>query len=204
MDNLRVQTPDFYSRPCGRGDSSRAGRPAPPPNFYSRPCGRGDERNLPQAGQFLHISTHAPAGGATAISINLRSQAHNFYSRPCGRGDLENGTVRSTSTKFLLTPLREGRRHSHCYELQVQQHFYSRPCGRGDDGIFVRIAACQNFYSRPCGRGDQFPRSGCCWRLYFYSRPCGRGDGSGRHNSAQRKISTHAPAGGATEDKKDG
>ena len=37
---------------------------------------------------------------------------------------------------------------------------------------------------------------------YFYSRPCGRGDGYWRNrDNGIRKISTHAPAGGATQQK---
>ena len=55
-------------------------------DFYSRPCGRGDGfahvSRIEQAG----ISTHAPAGGATALK--RRSSARKI---------------------FLLTPLREGR-----------------------------------------------------------------------------------------------
>ena len=100
---------NFYSRPCGRGDSHRAGRGNPlnlfllTPlregrryiafrreadryNFYSRPCGRGDR-------QFL-----------------VAEDRHDdFYSRPCGRGD----TGSSTAARYL-------------------ENFYSRPCGRGD------------------------------------------------------------------------
>ena len=89
----------FYSRPCGRGDIGRAGtwqrlrsflltplregRLSSPSvrnkvfNFYSRPCGRGDVMtkllNLP-----VPISTHAPAGGATAIF-------HKSVMRFCGK-----------------------------------------------------------------------------------------------------------------------
>ena len=121
----------FYSRPCGRGDKDlphcvaclafisthapaggatslrrsqiksfilflltplREGRPGcwlcPPvsPNFYSRPCGRGDVNDA-TPGIYSLISTHAPAGGATASRISERARR-----------------------KFLLTPLREGRR----------------------------------------------------------------------------------------------
>ena len=34
---------------------------------------------------------------------------------------------------------------------------------------------------------------------YFYSRPCGRGDGRRRRKILHDRISTHAPAGGATQ-----
>ena len=57
----------------------------------------------------------------------------------------------------------------------------------------------EHFYSRPCGRGDR-PRPGAeAVREDFYSRPCGRGDAVRRERSgSDGKISTHAPAGGAT------
>ena len=34
-------------------------------NFYSRPCGRGDTEAIIKIAETLTISTHAPAGGAT-------------------------------------------------------------------------------------------------------------------------------------------
>ena len=58
---------DFYSRPCGRGDSANGSSISLRKNFYSRPCGRGDLRR--------HDGLH-------------RAGMH-FYSRPCGRGDWE-------------------------------------------------------------------------------------------------------------------
>ena len=47
------------------------------PNFYSRPCGRGDAAPHIHGLVILRISTHAPAGGATPVArvrwLNLRS-----------------------------------------------------------------------------------------------------------------------------------
>ena len=39
------------------------------PNFYSRPCGRGDPAIRRSAIGISSISTHAPAGGATFLSL---------------------------------------------------------------------------------------------------------------------------------------
>ena len=100
-------------------------------NFYSRPCGRGDSHAMLDGEIVDNISTHAPAGGATQRPAALRSRRHHFYSRPCGRGDgradagpadqadfysrpcgrgdaqpIRSGYAPRT---FLLTPLREGR-----------------------------------------------------------------------------------------------
>ena len=63
-----------------------------------------------------HISTHAPAGGATVCSRWQADMRCHFYSRPCGRGDYR----------------KPGRLPSHRY-------FYSRPCGRGDNHWLKRF-----------------------------------------------------------------
>ena len=55
--------------------------------FYSRPCGRGDFFQRDGGAGVYVISTHAPAGGATDFL--------KFFAE---------------KVKFLLTPLREGRR----------------------------------------------------------------------------------------------
>ncbi len=47
-------------------------------NFYSRPCGRGDLGKVQPAAEPSGISTHAPAGGATAIF-------HKSVMRFCGK-----------------------------------------------------------------------------------------------------------------------
>ena len=165
-------------------------------NFYSRPCGRGDVMAL-ENGEKEDISTHAPAGGATSCSGGCKSSCTDFYSRPCGRGDSQmpqivNIAIISTHApaggatiiaeceeqgiQFLLTPLREGRRHDQTFEL-ASSNFYSRPCGRGDYDEIIKHWRFFDFYSRPCGRGDR--RHTDWWtscRTDFYSRPCGRGD----------------------------
>ena len=79
---------NFYSRPCGRGDMYNKPYHILLYYFYSRPCGRGDISSRSFSGIFsiflltplregrplefkrsvfvVNISTHAPAGGATA------------------------------------------------------------------------------------------------------------------------------------------
>ena len=80
----------FYSRPCGRGDVGiKCLINTYEANFYSRPCGRGDRAALYAETGAYTISTHAPAGGATCVSLSVKRAA-----------------------KFLLTPLREGRPRS--------------------------------------------------------------------------------------------
>ena len=169
---------NFYSRPCGRGDRMR--------ELYARqklisthaPAG-GATFITSTAGTIREISTHAPAGGATRRrSTGWRTTAQNFYSRPCGRGDFP------------------GRSHAGRRCL----YFYSRPCGRGDRAGSPRYGLCADFYSRPCGRGDSSKaRRRKSSSENFYSRPCGRGDQTPGLLRRRGQISTHAPAGGATE-----
>ena len=199
IDALGQVKTNFYSRPCGRGDglciedikatstflltplregrrARQLHRAAVRKHFYLRPCGRGDLAALRDAAFYLLISTHAPAGGATAA---LHVPA-------------------AFLTKFLLTPLREGRPSSRT-SSPGRPDFYSRPCGRGDLVVLRPVFVYEDFYSRPCGRGDSSQASSSSSILYFYSRPCGRGDiPKVGFNVPLVIISTHAPAGGAT------
>ena len=168
------------------------------------------------------ISTHAPAGGATWYSGHCYTiiQSH-FYSRPCGRGDWLAGQMGLPVEKFLLTPLREGRRARQLHRAAVRKHFYSRPCGRGDDGDLPPIKNLRDFYSRPCGRGDLARPDNTRRDLRFLLTPLREGRPitsaswsgrklflltplrEGRRAAADAAvlpaaISTHAPAGGAT------
>ena len=145
-----------------------------------------------------------------------------FYSRPCGRGDSSDGFENVNTNGFLLTPLREGRPPARRSAPQEDFYFYSRPCGRGDRREQEAARQKIYFYSRPCGRGDGNQPLSHWHFLYFYSRPCGRGDGmrfvcdcchdlflltplrEGRRAALYAEtgaytISTHAPAGGATQ-----
>ena len=68
----------FYSRPCGRGDRGWRWVGCWYMDFYSRPCGRGDSASALLVSWQQLISTHAPAGGATAIF-------HKSVMRFCGK-----------------------------------------------------------------------------------------------------------------------
>ena len=75
-------TPLREGRPTGRRR-----RLCPPADFYSRPCGRGDSPSEERYVVWTPISTHAPAGGATQLPCKQIFSVCHFYSRPCGRGD---------------------------------------------------------------------------------------------------------------------
>ena len=187
--------------------------------FLLTPLREGRRLTLEQLEMRVHISTHAPAGGATSgAGANGIARSH-FYSRPCGRGDAHGrtyGSFRQISThapaggatpplpggpttySFLLTPLREGRRQ-HVF-LKVRNGIISThaPAGGATRGHFQPDIHNRHFYSRPCGRGDPLPPRLVTRKNNFYSRPCGRGDSGASTNVKPLPISTHAPAGGAT------
>ena len=139
--------------PAG-GATGAPARPRPPPaDFYSHPCGRGD--SIPAHWcVFEIISTHAPAGGATRSTRASRQSRRNFYSRPCGRGDDVEGSAANTAGVFLLTPLREGRHTAAAPVNPTSCISTHAPAGGATRGTSCPCLSLCNFYSRPCGRGD--------------------------------------------------
>ena len=166
----------FYSRPCGRGDPYIYGEQLLVDVFLLTPLREGRLLSFSTASAVSTISTHAPAGGATAHRTSARSCGFHFYSRPCGRGDSARRAAATSSPAFLLTPLREGR-HNRIPNRMMVSYFYSRPCGRGDVRTFTRNHII-HVISTHAPAGGATPRAGKSVRCtpYFYSRPCGRGD----------------------------
>ena len=68
----------FLLTPLREGRLHRPSQAGAHADFYSRPCGRGDHGRRPEAAGRKQISTHAPAGGATAIF-------HKSVMRFCGK-----------------------------------------------------------------------------------------------------------------------
>ena len=123
-----------------------------------------------------------------------------FYSRPCGRGDLAVCGGRGMERLFLLTPLREGRPVYLRRATAGRRISTHAPAGGATVVLFYGVRRVDDFYSRPCGRGDGTPHFGAVLRISFLLTPLreGRlGETGGRNQ--QPGISTHAPAGGATQ-----
>ena len=112
IPDCRPSRPDFYSRPCGRGDLSY--------------CGLSDHGSI--------ISTHAPAGGATGWQTGTPRLDSISTHAPAGGATSSGASGSGIQWVFLLTPLREGRRNS-AEETEGKAYFYSRPCGRGDSNF---------------------------------------------------------------------
>ena len=122
------------------------------------------------------ISTHAPAGGATEDALDAAHKAIISTHAPAGGATLRTSASVCPSARFLLTPLREGRR-SRNRRSSARTVFLLTPLREGRHICAWEVCYADSFYSRPCGRGD--PR-----------RP--------RSDVLAVGISTHAPAGGAT------
>ena len=90
---------------------------------------------------------------------------------------------------------RPGRR-----AMLLLSHFYSRPCGRGDCNRYRRRLANCHFYSRPCGRGDVgWPKNASVSVGISTHAPAGGATDQDGRLFERPCISTHAPAGGATD-----
>ena len=201
--------------------------------------------NHNDAGRIDLISTHAPAGGATRFRPNGNGCRKLFLLTPLREGRRPRPSAPPACSVFLLTPLREGRRNEENDPYCADRNFYSRPCGRGDlvprnqnknqsnaisthapaggatnrtrasvwpstflltplrEGlpcttVFKLFYITGNFFSRPCGRGDkQYPRQRLAVNISTHAPAGGATDGRPQ-SAARQPISTHAPAGGAT------
>ena len=199
-----MTAPHFYSRPCGRGDTKATTTCRSEGYFYSRPCGRGDRGASTLGNRPVSFLLTPLREGRLRRRCRRLCAGLYFYSRPCGRGDCRWGTTgklkaiisthapaggatkklfisQPMKEKFLLTPLREGRRRRAAHSLRMTD-FYSRPCGRGDKIHAVLSLEIVPFLLTPLREG----RRACSvedqiCKFHFYSRPCGRGDPAERY-----------------------
>ena len=167
--------------------------------FYSRPCGRGDPDKLSE-GIKAHISTHAPAGGATMAILSEYRSVLDFYSRPCGRGDRQGSALSRCGSSFLLTPLREGRptparRRTSCRGISTHA-----PAGGATLASIEITTPPTKFLLTPLREGRQEDRASPAGRVSISTHAPAGGATDGVFLIAGRRvqISTHAPAGGAT------
>ena len=100
--------------------------------------------------------------------------------------------------QFLLTPLREGRLDGLCDLAYVPSISTHAPAG-GATSASSRSVMRRGFLLTPLREGRQTHTPHTATSGNFYSRPCGRGDGNGGMTCMYESISTHAPAGGATQ-----
>ena len=124
------------------------------------------------------ISTHAPAGGATRGEAGKKADWTISTHAPAG-GATVMARWAAQPPKFLLTPLREGRRRG----------------GTGMNG-FLKIST-----HAPAGGATGAAPFLFSLLMQFLLTPLREGRRAAHpHRGPRRKISTHAPAGGATDD----
>ena len=100
---------------------------------------------------------------------------------------------------FLLTPLREGRRRTAMRPCRTGLYFYSRPCGRGDYGDISDPQTVEKFLLTPLREGRHNVESRGFKALPISTHaPAGGATQHAANFFAVVLISTHAPAGGAT------
>ncbi len=102
--------------------------------------------------------------------------------------------------RFLLTPLREGRPIRPSPTGSSDIHFYSRPCGRGDASRREQSPTRAPFLLTPLREGRREVLPFFRLPLGFLLTPLREGRPSVPKGKiyATSKISTHAPARGAT------
>ena len=183
-----------------------------------------EERRLMRRsrGGIAHISTHAPARGATVGHYSGTRSVCNFNPRPCTRSD-KRQRQRSTSTTeisthapargatvrcsnctatdivFQPTPLHEERLNV-VRLARARGYFNPRPCTRSDARLAATKEADASYFNpRPCTRSDPGLRVPVGLQLVFQPTPLHeeRQDHA-TMNIITSIISTHAPARGAT------
>ena len=203
LTRLFVSThlPSFLLTPLREGRPQVHSSPLHCIAFLLTPLREG--RLIGGAAHFIRkeISTHAPAGGATRRHLYNYEDAAISTHAPAGGATFAQAKLAEAEKEFLLTPLREGRRHGDGDAAGADRYFYSRPCGRSDDYLNTGLLSVSEFLLTPLREGRPKRRRHVFGLADdFYSRPCGRGDCTNTvQHRALTAISTHAPAGGATQ-----
>ena len=125
----------------------------------------------------LHrISTHAPAGGATTVRT-VSPAPMKFLLTPLREGRRHLPYVTYDKTVFLLTPLREGRRSESGHQARGEDISTHAPAGGAT--FFERLK------DKSIPISTHAPAGGATFATLMYEVNV-------------YSISTHAPAGGAT------
>ena len=143
----------------------------------------------------LRVSTHAPARGATPCLQAARSPS-SFNSRPRAGGDGDTGKFTKHHVSFNSRPRAGGDplHNGNALEYCVSTHAPAR----GATLLSEKLYAFRCFNSRPRAGGDCEGELEETTKDCFNSRPRAGGDTSCNGWQRYRKVSTHAPARGAT------
>ena len=177
---LMLTKREFQSTPLSEGRPGLSLPSGGPFAFQSTPLREGRPAEGESGPERLQVSIHAPARGATTRSSSVSPSHRSFNPRPCARGDSFRGAHMTCINQFQSTPLREGRLWD-CATGAVDLEFQSTPLreGRRNRASNLRQSVT-SFNPRPCARGDR-------------GRPA---------DLAASPVSIHAPARGATHERR--
>ena len=147
----------------------------------------------------LLISTHAPAGGATSRQIPARSSFSRISTHAPAGGATSGFRYGKRARSIISTHAPAGGATArHCRRLG-RRTFLLTPLREGRRTAYRKtLRLPSHFYSRPCGRGDNM--SDCIIQISRISThaPAGGATVAALGQRIFGRISTHAPAGGAT------
>ncbi len=201
MKFLREYTISTHA-PAGGATGRRRSCTAWRSNFYSRPCGRGDTFSF-RVWPVFQISTHAPAGGATFAPYLEEFYGDVFLLTPLREGRRDEQAGRRQPAAISTHAPAGGATETEMVEkskiIVISTH---APAGGATAHAGAHFRARADFYSRPCGRGDTWTGKGFHRSAISTHAPAGGATRSALYaETGAYTISTHAPAGGATQNR---
>ena len=163
--------------------------------FNPRACGRRDNFVAEDTQQYA-VSIHAPAGGATRHKTNTPPPVWFQSTRLReARPSSASGVMRVKR----FNPRACGRRdHRGIKSCQMKLCFNPRACGRRDFKVIPLVTIKQTFQSTRLREARLKWWIPSLWVSGFNPRACGRRDTCHFTVGAKKRVSIHAPAGGAT------
>ena len=166
--------------------------------FLLTPLREGRLRNVGRERRVNCISTHAPAGGATHRGQHRPQGVRHFYSRPCGRGDRRGPAFRLRETISTHAPA-GGATPVELWPIPPHWIFLLTPLREGRLSWKSYMKKRRLFLLTPLREG----RPLCLSRSWLFilistHAPAGGATQCRCDLQGRRLISTHAPAGGAT------
>jgi len=195
---LASQVPPFQSTPLHEGRRLGQELEGRVQGFQSTPLHEGRPRRSQELEQYVLVSIHAPARGATSVYQPAFMFGGVSIHAPARGATGSSGSCQAQGSVSIHAPAR-GATGDAAHRAPSFARFNPRPCTRGDRPAPISPATKNCFNPRPCTRGDIIPLVFCYGIACFNPRPCTRGDASqARLRSAQR-VSIHAPARGDSE-----
>ena len=169
-------------------------------SFLLTPLREGRRARRVQAARRRDISTHAPAGGATSTFVEVPRGCCLISTHAPAGGATHNDHGSGAEWKFLLTPLREGRRCIADIWYTGILRFLLTPLREGRPGVPIEPVSEKYISTHaPAGGATRNAFRAAQRQLISTHAPAGGATSRDLYSVlACAAISTHAPAGGAT------